>query len=218
MIERVYHQVIKSKKFLPSNIIVATDDERIESCVKSFGGNVMMTSDKHRSGSERLWEVLKNTNFDAAINIQGDEPLLPIEIISDIYEELNKNQYEVVTSAHFNTSLEQYLSENVVKVVFSVNSKALYFSRSPIPKLKRTDFTGFYHHTGIYGYLRNAIEKFNQLPPSPLEVKERLEQLRFIENNIDIKVLLSQYVSLGVDVPDDVLLVEKMLENQNYNV
>ena len=212
MIERVYRQVEKCGKFTPTQIIVATDDTRIESLVKSFGGNAVMTSIHHRSGTERIWEVLKHRDFDAVINIQGDEPAVPIQLIATIHDELDTGKYGVVTPAHFSHSYENYLSKNVVKVVLTRDSRALYFSRSPLPFMEKTDFNGFHHHIGIYGYLKSSLEQFFTLPPSPLEGTEKLEQLRFLENNIGIKVVISQTPSLGVDTPEDVAVVEKMLE------
>jgi 3-deoxy-manno-octulosonate cytidylyltransferase (CMP-KDO synthetase) len=209
MIERVYHQAAKCEKF--SDIIVATDDKRIARVVETFGGHVEMTSPDHDSGTERLWEVLKNHDFDAAINIQGDEPLISEKLISRLFDELETGKYQVVTAAYFNTSYTDYLSRHVVKVVVAENFQALYFSRSPIPFIEETDFSGFFHHMGLYGYLKDAVKIFIKLPKSRLEKSEKLEQLRFLENNIPIKVIESEYLSLGVDVPEDIQRIEEML-------
>ncbi|UCH93205.1 MAG: 3-deoxy-manno-octulosonate cytidylyltransferase [Candidatus Aminicenantes bacterium] len=212
MIQRVYWQVEKSGKFSPGHIMVATDDRRIESVVKSFGGNAVMTSPHHSSGSERLWEVLENRDFDAVINIQGDEPIVPVELISVLYDELHTGKYEVVTPAFYNISYEDFLSKDVVKVVVDRIFQALYFSRSPIPFVEKKDFRGFHQHIGMYGYLKEALRSFINLPRSSLEVLEKLEQLRFLENSIGIKVIISEYRSIGVDIPEDVAKVEEILE------
>jgi len=209
MIERVYLQAAKCEKF--SDIIVATDDQRIARVVETFGGHVTMTSPDHDSGTERLWEVLENRDFDAVINIQGDEPLISEELISRVFDELETGTYQVVTPAYFSTSYTDYQSRHVVKVVVAENFQALYFSRSPIPFVEETDFSGFFHHIGLYGYLKRAVETFIKLPKSRLEKIEKLEQLRFLENNIPIKVIQSKYPSLGVDVPEDIQRIEKML-------
>lgn len=209
MIERVYRQAAKCEKF--SDIIVATDDKRIARVVENFGGHVRMTSPDHDSGTERLWEVLENCDFDAAINIQGDEPLISEKLISRLFDELETCRYQVVTPAYFNTSYTEYLSRHVVKVVVAENFQALYFSRSPIPFVEETDFSGFFQHIGLYGYLKEAVETFIKLPESRLEKSEKLEQLRFLENNIPIKVIKSEYLSLGVDVPEDIQRIEEML-------
>lgn len=215
MIQRVYRQVEGSNRFLPQHIAVATDDHRIESVVKSFGGNAIMTSPNHRSGSERIWEVLEKMDVDAAINIQGDEPAVPEELISQLYRQLETGAYDVVTPAYYNTSYNDFLSQHNVKVVVDTTFRALYFSRSPIPFTAKDEFKGFYHHIGIYGYLKKALGRFVQLPASNLEKTERLEQLRFLDNGMSIKVIISEYKSVGVDVPEDVQKVEELLASQS---
>jgi len=217
MIRRVYQQVEKSRRFPPSHIIVATDDQRIASVVKAFGGNAVMTSPNHQSGSERMGEVLEKTpyrDFDAAINIQGDEPVISEKLISNLYDELETGRYDVVTPAYYNTSYEEYLSGSVVKVVFDNDFQALYFSRSPIPSVEQAAFKGFHQHIGMYGYLKDALQRFVNLPGSPLETTEKLEQLRFLENGIKIKVVITPYKSIGVDVPKDLDRVEKIIKEK----
>jgi 3-deoxy-manno-octulosonate cytidylyltransferase (CMP-KDO synthetase) len=212
MIRRVYRQVEKSGRF--ATIIVATDDTRIESEVKSFGGTAFMTSTQHRSGSERLWEVMEKNNFDAAVNIQGDEPIVSEELIANLYDHLETGSYEVVTPIYYSTGYDDYLSKHVVKVVVDEQSRALYFSRSPIPYVEPGEFSGFYQHIGMYGYLRGALERFINLSPSSLELSEKLEQLRFLENGIRIKVIVSPFNSIGVDVPEDIARVEAILAEE----
>ncbi|MCI0470792.1 MAG: 3-deoxy-manno-octulosonate cytidylyltransferase [Candidatus Aminicenantes bacterium] len=209
MIERVYRKVEKCRKF--ADIIIATDDERILDEVQRFGGNGALTSDRHHSGTDRLWEVLASRDFAAAVNIQGDEPLLPEKLIGDLFDELETGRHQVVTAAYFNTAADDFFSENVVKVVFDKNGRALYFSRSPVPFIRGADFTGFFQHIGIYGYLRNTVEAFINFPPSRLENSERLEQLRFLENGVPIKIIISAERSIGVDVPADIEKIEKLL-------
>lgn len=209
MIQRVYCQVEKCRKF--SDVIVATDDQRIATAVSQFGGNIVFTSPDHGSGTERLWEVMEKSDYDAAINIQGDEPIVSEKLIEQLYEQLDTGSYPVVTPVYYNTSYEDFLSKHVVKVVVADDFNALYFSRSPIPFVEKENFTGFFQHIGLYGYLKSSLEAFIQLPKSKLEKSERLEQLRFLENNISIKVIRSQYRSYGVDVPGDIPRIERML-------
>lgn len=213
MIERVYRQVQRSEKF--EEIIVATDSIEIAEEVEKFNGKFVMTSAECSSGTERVWEVLKNSNMESVINIQGDEPLVSEELISDVYNRLSQGMDPVVTAVYFNDSLEDFNSVNVVKCVFDVSGKALYFSRSPIPGQKSSEFSGFYHHIGIYGYTRDALSSFFELPPSDMEQMEKLEQLRFIDNCINIYVLKTNYRSIGVDVPEDVNKIEKILRKKN---
>lgn len=212
MIERVYRQVEKSHKF--SDIIVATDDRRIVKVVQGFGGEAVLTSRDHNSGTERLWEVMAKSDFDAAVNIQGDEPLIPAELIAELYDELDTGRHRVVTAAYFNTSRDDFLSDHVVKLVVNRNMQALYFSRSAVPFVKDADFKGFFQHIGIYGYTRAALETFIAMPGSELEKSERLEQLRFLENGIPIKVIRSRQSSFGVDVPEDLDKIEHLLDEQ----
>ncbi|MGE5340300.1 MAG: 3-deoxy-manno-octulosonate cytidylyltransferase [Candidatus Omnitrophota bacterium] len=212
MVERVYRQVEKSGKFAPGHILVATDDLRIASVVSGFGGTAVMTAAHHQSGSERIWEVLDTHDADAVINIQGDEPVIPESLISRLVDELQTEGCEVVTPACFNDSYDDFLSPHVVKVVTDTVSDALYFSRSPIPFTEKKAFTGFYQHMGMYGYSRRALGQFIRWPRSCLEGIEKLEQLRFIENNIKIKVIISEYHTVGVDIPSDILKVEKLLK------
>jgi len=220
MIERVYRQVEKSNRFADDEILVATDDDRIADEVERFGGNVAMTSPNHPSGTDRIWEVIERNQFDAAINIQGDEPIVSEKLIYELYNILATRKYDVVTPVYRNTDYRDYLSKNVVKAVVDRNFQALYFSRSPIPFSDKEKFNAFYQHVGMYGYLRGALEQFVKLPKSELERSERLEQLRFLDNGIGIKTILSEYRSIGVDVPDDVAKVEEILralENQEEN-
>ena len=138
------------------------------------------------------------------------------KLIANIYDELETGQYDVVTPASRNTAYEDYLSRNVVKVVVDKDYQALYFSRSPIPFVERELFEGFYQHIGMYGYLKDALRRFINLPRSQLETREKLEQLRFLENGIKIKVLITPYKSVGVDVPADLLKVEKLLQEKEH--
>ncbi len=210
MIERVYCQAAKCDRF--SHIIAATDDQRIVDVVEAFGGHAVMTSPHHGSGTERLWEVLENRDFDAAVNIQGDEPIISEKLLAQLCRQLETGRHEVVTAYYYNNSYEDYLSKHVVKVVMDNHFQALYFSRSPIPFVEEADFSGFFQHIGLYGYLRDAVETFIKLPKSPLEKTEKLEQLRFLGNGISIKVIESRYPALGVDVPEDVQRIEKILK------
>jgi 3-deoxy-manno-octulosonate cytidylyltransferase (CMP-KDO synthetase) len=215
MIERVYRQVEKCKMFC--DIITATDDSRIARTVETFGGHARMTSPNHNSGTERLWEVLEGGGFDAAVNIQGDEPIVSEKLITQLTETLATGKYPVVTPVYWNTSYADYVSRHVVKAVIAQNFQALYFSRSPVPFTEEANFSGFFQHIGLYAYLKEAVETFIKLPTSKLEKTEKLEQLRFLDNNIPIHVIQSEYQSLGVDVPEDVQRIEKILMSRERN-
>ena len=207
MIERVYRQVAKAGCF--SDIIVATDDRRIFNEVAGFGGNVEMTDNNIESGSERVWAVIEKKGFPAVVNIQGDEPLIAEELILAVFRALQKNP--IVSAARRNDSYEDFLSKNVVKVVCDQEDRALYFSRAPIPYSEKKLFTGFFQHIGIYGYTKEMLGMFIRSGSSELEKRENLEQLRFLFLGQKIHVIRTDYVSHGVDVPEDIAKIERLL-------
>ncbi len=215
LLEHVVEQCRKARSL--SEVIVATDDERIREVASKFC-RVEMTSHHHPSGTDRIAEVVQRVDCDAAINIQGDEPLIDPAIIDQVAEALAG--VEMSTAATPIRQVEDYENPNVVKVVVSTAGRALYFSRRTIPYLR--DAAGrsareqlaafpFLKHLGIYGYERGALLRLVRFPVSPLEQAERLEQLRALENGIEIVVARVEYDSVGVDVPEDVARVERIL-------
>jgi 3-deoxy-manno-octulosonate cytidylyltransferase (CMP-KDO synthetase) len=213
MIERVYRQVEKAGCF--TEIIVATDNQRIFSEVVAFGGKAEMTDVEINSGTARVWSVLKTINCDAVINIQGDEPLISEKLILQIYEVLNKKIFDVVSAARFNCSYQDFCSKNVVKVVFDICNQALYFSRSPIPYCEKDRFEGFFQHIGIYGYTRKALKSYMTGKIAPMEKIEKLEQLRFLHQQQKIAIIPTEYESQGVDIPADIEKVEAILRENH---
>jgi 3-deoxy-manno-octulosonate cytidylyltransferase (CMP-KDO synthetase) len=212
MVERVYRQVEKAGCF--SEVIVATDDERILDQVTRFGGCGEMTDNTINSGTERVWSVVRNKNIEAVVNIQGDEPLISPQLISQIHDFLNARGSDVVSAARFNDSYAEYCSSNIVKVVMNQTKQALYFSRSPIPFCEKDRFTGFFQHIGIYGYTRRALEIYMSGEIAPMEAVERLEQLRFLHLQQTIDIVLTDYESHGVDVPADIEKIESGLQGK----
>ena len=208
MIERVYHQAKKSKHL--SEVIVATDHPKIFDHVTNFGGEVVMTSESHVSGTDRCFEVLAKAKdtFDYVINIQGDEPFIAPEQI-DLLASLLNGKAELATLAKKIEDQEQLFSSNVVKVVIDDNGKALYFSRSPIPHIRNTSHDQwlskhvFFKHIGMYAYRTDILEKITQLPVSRLEKAESLEQLRWLENGHSIQVAETTQETIGIDTPED---------------
>jgi 3-deoxy-manno-octulosonate cytidylyltransferase (CMP-KDO synthetase) len=207
LIQHVYERAKKAKKI--KTIIVATDDERIEKAVKSFGGDVIMTSPNHLSGSDRISEVASKLTEDIIINVQGDEPLIEPGLIDELCNVFNNPDVLVATARIPIADLKDVQNPNVVKVVCDRNGFALYFSRSPIPgtrndiSIRTQSKPVFFRHVGIYAYTRNFIMKFSSLEPTPLELQEGLEQLRILEHGYKIKVVDTEYQSIGVDTPDD---------------
>lgn len=216
LIQHVVEQCRKARSL--SEVIVATDDERIRSAVAPFC-RVEMTSEHHPSGSDRIAEVAGRLNCDAVVNVQGDEPLIDPEVIDLVAAALASA--EMSTAATPIKRLEEYDNPNVVKVVTDLSGRALYFSRRTIPYVRdlathppAEQLKGFpfLKHLGIYGYLRETLLNLVQHPVSALEQAEKLEQLRALENGISIHVCRVEYESIGVDTPEDVARVEAILK------
>ena len=221
MIRRVYERA-QLAKFL-DDVIVATDDERIFNAVKDFGGNAQMTSPRAANGTERIAEVAANLTCDLVVNIQGDEPIIDPDVIDQLIELMKENpQAQVGTLVRKIDAAEDLQNPNIVKVVLDKNWYALYFSRSVIPFQRDgseasswVSKSSYFWHIGIYIYRRDFLLKFVRLPVSPLEKAEQLEQLRMLENGYRLKVALTDKISIGVDVPEDISKVERYLEEMN---
>ena len=213
LIERVWKQVRKCRKI--DEIIVATDDKRIFYHVTGFGGKAVMTSVGCKSGTDRLCEVARRFEKSAYafINVQGDEPLISPKLVDTIAEELRAGKTEMATAGFPLKDKELIGNPNVVKVVLDKFKNAVYFSRSPIPYSRQKGKTFVLKHIGIYGYTRNFLLKYSSFSQTPLELSEQLEQLRVIENGYKIKVIISKVDSAGVDTPEDIKRVEKILKN-----
>lgn len=217
MIRRVYDRVSHSR--LASGVWVATDDDRIADHVDSFGGQVVMTSASHHSGTDRIAEALRKIekqgkiSVDQIVNVQGDEPLIDVELVDSIIERMQTTGCDAATLACpiFNES--ELRERNVVKVVSDLNGNALYFSRAPIPY---GDLSLARRHIGVYGYQRETLIAFAKLEVSPLETSESLEQLRLLQNGYRISVIETDAPHLGVDHPDDVARVEEELRKSKF--
>lgn len=203
MIQYVYERAQRAS--ILDDVIVATDDLRIKEAVERFGGKAAMTSPKHPTGTDRSGEVVKDLDVNTVINIQGDEPLIDPKLIDEVGQPLLENpQIEMATLAHEITTKEKHMDPNVVKVVIDAQGFALYFSRSLIPYPRKTENLHAYEHIGIYAYRKNFLLDFIQLPPTPLEKTESLEQLRALENGYKIKVIITKkYTGLSVDTRED---------------
>ena len=195
-------------------VIVATDDERIAHVAVEFGANVSMTSVKHRSGTDRVAEVAKKLNrITHVINVQGDEPLVEPTLVTRLAEVMRKDKkIEMATAAVAFSPEDDVSNPNAVKVVVAQNGNALYFSRSPIPFVRPDGVEPtLYRHLGIYGYTTQFLLQFVKWKPSPLELAESLEQLRALENGARIHVIPAEHAAVGVDTPEDVAIVERLL-------
>jgi 3-deoxy-manno-octulosonate cytidylyltransferase (CMP-KDO synthetase) len=220
MIQRVYEQVKKAV----SEVWVATDDARIFDVVQSFGGNVVMTSSLHRSGTDRCFEAYRKIGekVDVVINIQGDEPFIQPEQIEELKNCFDSQAVQLATLVkpfRKEEGIDALFNPASPKVVIDNNFEALYFSRSVIPYVRDIDQSHwldhhvFYKHIGIYGYRTDILKEIVSLPQSMLEKAESLEQLRWIENGYRIRVGVTDIETIGIDTPQDMERALQFLEN-----
>lgn len=218
MIERVYERALAAKR--PTAVLVATDHELVYQAVKAFGGQVMMTSPDHATGTDRLAEVAaKYTDADIIINVQGDEPLIAPAVIDLLAGAFDNDPGLNMATLMTEIDEEEYNLPSVVKVVTSLDGYALYFSRSLIPYPRNSKVPGgplpVYKHIGIYAYRRDFLLHYAAMAPTPLEATESLEQLRALEHGYKIKVLKTDFTSIGVDTPEDLEKVNEYFRRQN---
>jgi len=218
MIQHVYERVSQAR--CVSDVIVATDDFRILDAVKAFGGKVCMTSENHRSGTDRVAEVAGKSNAEIIVNVQGDEPLIdPGCIDAAVAPFYSDPELMISTLKSLEGAGEDLCNPNVVKVVTDQQGYALYFSRSPIPfhQSNSSNFAAepFFKHIGLYVYRKRFLELLPGLNPSSLEKAEGLEQLRFLENGYKIKVVNYDYQSRAVDTPEDLERLNEFLAMQS---
>lgn len=217
MIQRVYDQVSK----VLDDVYVATDDQRIFDKVRSFGGKVIMTSDAHRSGTDRCYEAFTKLDdwFDVVINVQGDEPFIQPEQIEALKNCFADDETQIATLVKKITDkdgVEVLFNPNTPKVVIDKQNNALYFSRSPIPYKRGSDEKNwmaehdYYKHVGVYAYRSEVLSQIVQMPPSKLELAESLEQLRWLENGLKIKAGFTEVETVGIDTPEDLEKIKGM--------
>jgi 3-deoxy-manno-octulosonate cytidylyltransferase (CMP-KDO synthetase) len=211
MIQRVYEQVLSTT----DRLYVATDDERIAKTVRYFGGNVILTSGRHNSGTDRCYEAYckAGENFDVVINIQGDEPFIQpeqIELLKNCFSETGAQIATLVKPFDKEGDFEQTIfNPNTPKVVLNNLNEALYFSRSIVPYIRGKEYSEwlkshtFYKHIGLYAYRADILKEITALPQSSLEIAENLEQLRWLQYGYKIKVGITNRETIGIDTPDD---------------
>lgn len=214
MIQRVYNQVKHAASL--SEVVVATDDQRIFDHVQSFAGNVLMTSKEHQSGTDRCAEIInKVSGFDVAINIQGDEPFIDPQQIDLLVSCFQQENTQIATLIRKIEQLQDLENTNKPKVVINNKQEAVYFSRQAIPYYRGKDMRDwlkemdYYNHIGIYGYRTEILKEISKLPVSKLELAESLEQLRWIGNGYQIKTAISNHLNEAIDTPEDLQYILK---------
>ena len=219
VIQRVYEQV----KSVLSDVYVATDDERIFSCVESFGGKAVMTRKDHQSGTDRIQEAVEKTatQADVIINVQGDEPFIQPSQIQTLMQLFDDPSTQIGTLGKLFESIEAVENPNSPKIVTDMKGFALYFSRSVIPYIRgkeRQDWFSeypFLKHLGVYAYRREVLSEVTKLPQSSLEKAESLEQLRWLQNGYRIRVGMTDVETVGIDTPEDLQRAEEFLKNKS---
>ncbi len=207
LIQRVWEQVGQCRRV--GRIIIATDHAAIESAAHDFGAEVVMTDPDLPSGTDRVAAAVIGCGSEWVLNVQGDEPLIDPGVLDAMVSVLGP--YPMATLARQRNDEAGYRDPNQVKVVFAPDGRALYFSRSPLPFDRDGAGTPWWHHIGVYAYRMEALQRLVTLPPSDLEVTERLEQLRALQNGIAIQVIPTTFDAIGVDTPEDVARVEARL-------
>ncbi len=211
LIRHVYERVSLSSVI--SRVVVATDDERVRVVVEKFGGTAIMTSPDHNSGTDRVLEASNITGGDIIVNVQGDEPLIDPALIDAVVEKLESDSEIVCSTAAYPVyDSAVYRDPNAVKVVMDSKGRALYFSRSPLPCYRDNDFKAAYIHVGIYCFRRDFLSVYSGLKQAPLEIAEKLEQLRILENGYKIGIVITDHAAIGVDTEEDLEKVKRLME------
>jgi len=219
VLQRVYDQCLKAKNI--DEVYIATDSKEVQDSCLNFTTNIIMTDKTHQSGTDRIAQAIEDIECDAIINIQGDEPFIEPSLIDELAITLKSKDIVMISALHKIEKVEDLKNPNVVKITIDKNNNALYFSRSIIPH-HRDEWNSllnhhttipkalkFYRHLGIYGYTKEFLVKYSKMEQSYLEKLEKLEQLRVLENGYNIKMIETNYNSIGIDTKED---YEKALE------
>lgn len=197
MVVHVYEQAKKATSL--DDVIVAIDAEETAEALKPFKVKTIMTAVEHASGTDRIFEAVQDMDVDVVVNIQGDEPTIDPDLIDALVSQFEGGDVQMVTAAGKDMDAKKLTDVNAVKVLLDGDGYAVNFRRKPVA----AEAGGYYHHMGIYAYTKAALEKFTNLPPSENEQKLKLEQYRALDNDIKIKVILTDKVNKGIDTMDD---------------
>ena len=213
IIQWVWEKAIQVKS--ADIVIIATDNNEIYDCAKSFGANVEMTSEHHKCGSDRIVEVAeKYPEFSYIINLQGDEPMINTSCVEEVIKLLKEDNNADISTLISEIKNEDVDDPNMVKCVKDINGYAMYFSRSKIPYERNMGIAKFYKHIGIYGYKREALFKMTKFPQPEIEQAESLEQLRALYNGMKIKTSVVEYNAIGIDTIEDFNAFKKLVESK----
>jgi 3-deoxy-manno-octulosonate cytidylyltransferase (CMP-KDO synthetase) len=203
MVVHVYEQALKAKSL--DDVIVAIDADETETSLNEWKVKTIMTSDNHVSGTDRIQEAVADIETDVVVNIQGDEPTINPLLIDELVQQFEDKTIEMATVAGQDMDVEKIMDVNAVKVLLNGGGFAVNFRRVPVP----SEMGGYYHHMGIYAYRKTSLKKFTDLPASVNERSLNLEQYRALDNGISIKVILTDKVTKGIDIIDDLKQFER---------
>ncbi len=213
VISTVYTNTIATSLF--DDVIVVTDSDIIYNEIKGIGGHVVMSKAAHESGTDRIAEAVKDMEVDVIVNVQGDSPFQKREPLQNLLAQFEEETVQVASLMQIITDAETIANPNAVKVVVDKKNNALYFSRSIIPHPRNGDTTvTYYKHIGVYAFRKSALLQFTQWPLSTLEGIEKLEQLRYLENGVPIRMVLTDYTSVEIDAPEDLQKANDLLKGK----
>jgi 3-deoxy-manno-octulosonate cytidylyltransferase (CMP-KDO synthetase) len=215
VIMRTYENALKTNLF--SEVYVVTDSDIIFKEIKSNGGKAIMSIAKHECGSDRIAEAVNNIDCDIVVNVQGDEPNVHKQALTDlisVYKKDSNKDIDLASIMHKIDDIDEINNPNNVKVIVDVNSFALYFSRSPIPFVREQSTAKYYKHQGIYAFRKEALLEFTKMEMEYLEATEKIECLRYLAYNKTIKMIETSHISIGIDTPED--LIKANLEFLKY--
>lgn len=212
VILHTYNNTVATGLF--DEVMVVTDSEIIFNEITSHGGKAVMSKREHESGSDRIAEAIENLAVDIVVNVQGDEPFVQKEPLKNLLKAFDDKQVQVASLMKKITDFSLLHNPNYVKVVTDKNNNALYFSRSPIPFLRDEKLKpDYFEHIGVYAFQKKALMRFTKWPATKLEQFEKLEQLRYLENGIPIRMVETDTATVKIDVPEDLAVAEKHLQN-----
>jgi len=210
VIRHTYDNTVATGLF--DEVYVVTDSEIIFNEITSHGGKAIMSKKEHESGSDRIAEAIEHLAIDIVVNVQGDEPFVKKEPLEKLIAVFNDDKVEVGSLMQVLTNTELIADPNYVKVAVDKNSNALFFSRSVIPYPRNTEIAiSYYEHIGVYAFKKQALLNFTNWPMSPLESAEKIECLRYLENGVSIKMVVTSYMGVEIDTPEDLIKAAKLL-------
>lgn len=217
VISTTYENVVATGLF--DDVFVATDSEIIFKEIEKIGGNAVMTG-QHETGSDRIAEAVQHINCDVVVNVQGDEPFLktePLRKLIDVFHEDKENVVSLASLKIKMTKLEEIENPNNVKVITDLQGFAMYFSRSPIPFHREKSLVAeYFRHIGVYAFRKEALTKFSKMEMTPLEKTEKIEAIRYLENGMKIRMIETDFVGVGIDVPEDLEKAREILRQVNF--